>query len=89
MNTLSKAILGIALTAASTAAMAAKPTSIKYQEDIVINNDQVYSYYVVKCSNGEMKDISAWDNRKLWCIGKGLKDECNKKQIKTAKKVCK
>ena len=81
-------LVAAALTAVSTTVMAARPTSIKYTEDIVIENDIVYSYYVVTCSNGEQKDISAWDNRKTWCVGKGLKEDCSKKQIKTAKQVC-
>lgn len=68
---------------------AAKPTSIKYVEEIVVGEDKVYAYYQVSCSNGDKKDISAWDNRKLWCLGKGGTDTCHKKQIKTAKKSCK
>ncbi|MCR8923629.1 hypothetical protein NO559_12670 [Dasania sp. GY-MA-18] len=77
-----------ALVALSSSVMAARPVSIKYSEDIVLDDDDVYSYYVVSCSNGESKDISAWDNRKTWCVGKGLKEDCSKKQIKTAKQVC-
>jgi len=76
----------VAMTA--TSAFAARPVSIKYTEDIVVEGDEIYSYYVVKCSNGEKKDISAWDKRKTWCVGKGTKDNCSKKQIKTAKLVC-
>ena len=72
-------------------AQAAKPTSVKYIEDIVTESEDIYSYYVVNCSDGKSADISAWNNRKLWCIGKGVKDDpaCAKKQIKTAKQVCK
>ena len=76
----------VAMTA--TQAFAARPVSIKYVEDIVVEGDQIYSHYVVSCSSGESKDISAWDKRKSWCVGKGAKDDCSKKQIKTAKKVC-
>ena len=81
-------LITTALVAVSTAALAARPTSIKYTEDIVVEGDQIYSHYVVKCSNGDEKDISAWDKRKTWCVGRGLKDDCSKKQIKTAKQVC-
>lgn len=81
-------LIATTLAAVSTTVMAARPTSIKYTEDIVLEDDIVYSYYVVTCSNGEKKDLSAWDNRKSWCPGKGLKDDCSKKQIKTAKAVC-
>jgi hypothetical protein len=86
---LKKAIIATAMMAACASAFAAKPTSIKYIEDIVVGDNEIYSHYSVKCSNGKTADISAWNNRKKWCIGKGGKDVCNKKQIKTAKAVCK
>jgi hypothetical protein len=89
LTALKKALLATALLTASASAFAAKPTSIKYIEDIVVENDLIYSHYQVKCSNGQKADISAWDNRKKWCVGKGGQEECYKKQIKTAKKVCK
>ncbi|MCR8921415.1 hypothetical protein NO559_01445 [Dasania sp. GY-MA-18] len=81
-------LLTAAVAITATQAFAARPVSIKYNEDIVVEGDQIYSHYVVSCSNGESKDISAWDKRKTWCVGKGLKDDCSKKQIKTAKQVC-
>lgn len=86
---LTTAVLATTVAFTSLSAMAAKPTSIKYVEDIVTESEVIYSHYRVKCSNGEMRDISAWDNRKQWCLDKGKKDVCNKKQIKTAKKACK
>lgn len=89
MNTIRKLLLTAAVMACAGTASAAKPTSIKYIEDVVVENDLIYSHYVVKCSNGSTADISAWDNRKKWCVGKGGQDDCSKKQIKTAKKVCK
>lgn len=79
--------VGILLLAVS--ATAGKPTSIKYVEDIVLADDTIYSHYIVSCSDGKYADISAWDNRRQWCIGKGIKDTCSKKQIKAAKQVCK
>ena len=82
-------ILIIALLIIPTLAFAAKPVSIKYIEDIVTEDEDIYAYHIVKCSNGKSSQISAWNNRKLWCAGKGLKDECKKKQIKSAKMVCK
>lgn len=89
MTTSKKLFIASAIFAASSAAFAAKPVSIKYVEEVVVANDVIYAHYEVKCSNGETADISAWDNRKKWCIGKGGQDDCSKKQIKTAKKVCK
>lgn len=87
--TQSKVCLFLISSVIAFSAQAAKPTSIKYIEDIVVDNDMIYSHYSVRCSNGKAADISAWDNRKKWCLGKGGQDVCNKKQIKTAKKVCK
>lgn len=87
MTTVGQLVLVTAAIASSAGAFASKPTSIKHIEDIV-DGDNIYSHYVVKCSNGNTADISAWDNRKKWCVGKGGKDDCTKQQIKTAKKVC-
>ena len=68
---------------------AAKPTSFKYVEEIVADNDTTYALYLVKCSNGKRYQISAFNNKKLWCEGKGIQDNCTKKNIKLGKKVCK
>ena len=83
--------LGILLTVllGSQLAFAAKPVSIKYNLKAKDAEGNTYLVYQVKCSNGAKKSITAWDNKKLWCEGKGKKDICNKKQIKTAKAVCK
>ena len=89
MKAFTKAVVTCAFTLASVSAFAAKPTSIKYIEDVIVEGDVVYAHYVTKCSNGESKDLSAWDNRKQWCQGKGTRDDCTKKQIKAAKKACK
>ncbi len=89
MMGIKKIVLTTAVLVASASAFAAKPTSIKYIEDIVVENNLIYSHYQVQCSNGQTADISAWDNRKKWCVGKGGQDKCSKKQIKTAKAVCK
>lgn len=69
--------------------LAAVPQKVKYIEDIVLANDEIYAYYVVSCSDGREVDVSAFDDKKLWCVGKGVKDACEAKQIKIAKQVCK
>lgn len=89
MTRINKIILSSTVLLASASVFAAKPTSIKYIEEFVVDNNVIYSHYLVKCSNGKSADISAWDNRKKWCVGKGGQDDCSKKQIKMAKKVCK
>ncbi len=84
-----KLILVTAIFTVSNSVFAAKPIKIKYIEDVVVQNDLIYSHYAVKCSDGRSADISAWDNRKKWCVGKGGQDNCSKKQVTAAKTVCK
>lgn len=72
----------------SGAVNAAKPASIKYIEDVVLNNNLIYSHYQVHCSDGKIADISAWDKQTKWCVGKGKLDNCSQKQLTIAKKVC-
>jgi hypothetical protein len=67
---------------------AAQPTSIKHIEDIVTGNT-IFSHYVVHCSDGTKHNISAWNERKLWCVDKGRKDKCFKTQISIARYTCK
>lgn len=82
-------IIGISLML-SHAAMAAKPTSITFKESKTNNEEVKYQRYVVKCSGGKSYDVSAWNNRKLWCVGDMVSDQgCDKKQLKIAKRVCK
>ena len=71
------------------ASYGAKPTSFQYVEEIVMDDETVYALYLVKCSNEESFEISAFDNKKLWCEGKGIKENCEKKNIKLGKKLCK
>ena len=88
MNTLIRFSAIVALAAASASSFAAKPTSVTYIEDGTMADGTPYAHYVVKCSDGQDKDISAFDSRKLWCLGKGEKTDCQQKQIKVAKTVC-
>lgn len=69
--------------------LAAVPQTIKYVEDVILPNDEIYSYYVVTCSDDRSIDVSAFDDKKLWCVGKGVRENCETKQIKVAKQVCK
>ncbi len=69
-------------------AHAAQPQSVKHIEDIILPDDTIYGYYLVKCSDGREESVSAWNEKKLWCAGKGNKDNCQKKQLKIAKVVC-
>ncbi len=81
-------LMAAVITAFAGAAFAAKPTSIVYVQEVPVGNE-IYAQFKVKCSDNTEKDVSAWDNRKLWCQGIGTKDDCDKKQIASAKKACK
>lgn len=86
--TFAKLITASALLAVSAASFAAKPTSIVFQSNEEAADGQAYSVYQVKCSNGKSATMSAWENRRKWCVGTELNDECEKKQIKAAKEAC-
>ena len=79
-----------ALVAASAAAYAAKPTSIVFQANGENAEGTPYSTYTVKCSNGQKEELTAWDNRRNWCVGNSESDICyGRGQIKAAKAACK
>ena len=78
-----------ALMAVSAASFAAKPTSIVFEANGENGEGTAYSTYMVKCSNGKKMELTAWENRRKWCVGGMDSEECQKKQIKAAKKACK
>ncbi len=88
MQAIVKIMLVVLLIFNAVTALAAKPVSIKHIEDVVTNSEAIYQLYQVRCSNGKVLEISAWNGRKLWCLGSGAKNDCFKKQIKAAKKTC-
>ena len=77
-----------ALVAASAATYAAKPTSIVFQANGENAEGTPYSTYMVKCSNGKKLELTAWDNRRKWCVGDASSTQCEKKQITAAKQAC-
>lgn len=63
------------------------PTNINYcKKEKSLFGGKEYVKYAVKCSDGRVQTITAWDNRKKWCVGKAGK--CTTSQIKTAKYAC-
>ena len=68
---------------------AGKPVSISLESDGVSPDGAAYSIYTVKCSNGDLQPLTAWDDRKKWCVGQDSTENCSKKQIKAAKAACK
>ncbi len=79
----------IAATLFSGSTLAAKPTSVGFDSYGTNAEGTQYANYVVKCSNGKALPLTAWDNRRKWCIGEESTDNCHKKQLKAAKKACK
>ena len=74
---------------ASSASLASKPTKIIHNADGTTDAGEAYSTYVVKCRNGKQFPITAWDNRRQWCVGEESRELCHKKQVKAAKAACK
>ncbi len=87
-NIVSTVVAG-GLLALSASAFAAKPTSIVFDSNGKTADGTEYGNYHVKCSNGKKMPLTAWDNRKKWCVGEASAENCEKKQIKAAKKACK
>ncbi len=89
MNTIIKTAIAGSLLVLSVSALAAKPTSIVFDSNGATTDGTPYGQYQVKCSNGKKMPLTAWDNRKKWCVGEGSTEQCQKKQIKAAKQACK
>jgi hypothetical protein len=83
-----KTLTAAAIMAVSTVAFAAKPTSITFEAEKTTADGTAYSSYIVKCSNGQQLPLTAWDNRKKWCVGKDSQEDCHTKQIRAAKQAC-
>ncbi len=78
-----------ALAAASTAALAAKPTTISLDAEHQANDGTAYSTYTVKCSDGSESTLTSWTDSRKWCVGDSDSEQCERKQIKAAQKACK
>jgi len=89
MNNLFKVATATALVAFSAGSFAAKPTSIVFTTNAEATDGTAYATYMVKCSNGKKVELTAWDNRRKWCVGDAGSETCEKKQIKAAKAACK
>ncbi len=89
MKSIVTTAIASSLLALSASAFAAKPTSIVFDSNGKTADGTEYGNYHVKCSNGKKMPLTAWDNRKKWCVGEASSENCEKKQIKAAKKACK
>ena len=84
-----KLAAGLALITASGGSYAAKPTSIVFEANDETAEGTPFAKYAVKCSNGKRKELTAWENRRKWCVGDVSSEQCERKQIKAAKAACK
>jgi len=84
-----QAAAATALVVFSAGSLAARPTSIVFDSNAANSDGQAYATYIVKCSNGKKAELTAWDNRKKWCVGDATSDTCDRKQINAAKDACK
>lgn len=73
----------------ATSAFAAKPTSIAFQGYGNTEDGEKFANYTVKCSNGKSQPLTAWDNRRSWCVGEESRESCHSKQMKAATAACK
>lgn len=88
MKLTTRSLLPLSLLCLSISALAAKPTAITFESEGKTPDGQEFASYVVKCSDGTEKPLTAWDSRKKWCVGKMSQEECEKKQIRAAKNAC-
>ena len=89
MKKFSQVTMASALFAISLSAAASKPTSITFESEGNSPDGKAYALYSVKCSDGQVQPLTAWDNRKTWCVGNVSQENCDKKQIRAAKDACK
>ncbi|MCZ6830600.1 MAG: hypothetical protein O7F73_13615 [Gammaproteobacteria bacterium] len=89
MKTFILIVSASALLTLSLNSLAAKPTSIVFLANGAGADGTPFASYQVKCSNGKTSPLTAWDNRKKWCVGESSSSDCERKQIKAAKKACK
>ncbi len=82
------AALATATLAFSASAFAAKPTSITFESEGTTADGREYANYIVRCSNGELQPMTAWDQRREWCVGRESQDNCHRRQIRAATEAC-
>ncbi len=77
-----------ALLLIATTSHAARPTSIVFKTYAETADGTPYAEFLVTCDDGRSVPITAWDNRRRWCIGGPGSGNCDKKQFSAAKQAC-
>jgi hypothetical protein len=81
-------VCAIALISGAGLVQAATPANIDFELYSTTDEGRKYAQYTVKCSNGQSRLISAWDNRRVWCVGDGLRENCFTRQLAAAQAAC-
>lgn len=76
------------LLAISTSAFAAHPTTIRFDQNVRTDDGAQYSRFIVQCSNGKSKSLTALDDQHKWCVGDGSQKDCYRKQLRAAQAAC-
>ncbi len=67
---------------------AATPTRISFEGDANTDDGKKYSRYTVRCSNGQVRALTAWDNRRIWCVSRDARSGCHQRQLAAARQSC-
>ena len=91
MTTVQNVTAAIALLVLCAGSQAARPTSIVFNTNAETEDGRPYAQFTVQCNDGRAVLLTAWDERRKWCIGEvgqnsGL--SCEKQQISAAKTAC-
>lgn len=88
MKSIAHLLVAMFIAAAASNALAARPTSLKFAGKGELEGKQFVSY-TVKCSNGKVEELTAWERRRKWCVGNTASESCHRKQMRAAKAACK
>lgn len=77
-----------ALLLISASSHAARPTSIVFETLAETGEGTPYALFSVKCNDGRSVRLTAWENRRKWCVGDDASGDCARKQINAARTAC-
>ncbi len=86
--TIAGKIAASALLLISASSQAARPTSIVFETLAETGDGTPYALFSVKCNDGRSVRLTAWEERRKWCVGDNNSGDCARKQISAAKNAC-
>lgn len=72
----------------SSSAFAAHPSTIRFDQNGKTADGTQFSRFVVQCSNGESKAMTAWNDQRKWCVGDQSQKSCFRRQLRAAQAAC-